>query len=137
MFFNECELQFRLDWRSQAGLPQDVNVQVRSCSVLLCAGLYCAVGGWKVPLVMLSLYVDPASGQQHSMDTVYQPCAKDRKETFLTKDGPMFKLREGVSSYPDSPLIRSGLQELKDRVKLLLILRTAEQVLFCTPPALH
>ena len=111
----------------------------RSGLVPVCYALDCPVQlvGRNVPLVMRSLYVDPASGQQHSIETVYQPCAKDRKETFLTKDGPMFKLREGVSSYPDSPLILSGLQELKDRVKLLLILRTAEQVGVCTPPVLH
>lgn len=28
VFFNECEVHFRFDWRSIADLPQDVNVQV-------------------------------------------------------------------------------------------------------------
>ena len=70
-----------------------------------------------------SVYADPASGVQHSIETLYQPCSKDRKEVFLTKDGPLFKLKDGVTSYPDNPLVLVGLQELKDRVKLLLILR--------------
>ena len=46
-----------------------------------------------------------------------------------TQDGPLFKLRDGVFSYPDNPMVLVGLQELKDRVKLLLILRTNEQTL--------
>ena len=69
------------------------------------------------------------SGVHHSLETMYQPCAKDRKDIFLTKDGPLFKLKDGVSLYPDNPIVLVGLQELKDRVKLLLILRTAEQLL--------
>ena len=28
VFFNECEVHFRFDWRSIADLPPDVNVQV-------------------------------------------------------------------------------------------------------------
>ena len=28
VFFNECEVHFRFDWRSVADLPPDVNVQV-------------------------------------------------------------------------------------------------------------
>ena len=28
VFFNECEVYFRFDWRSVADLPPDVNVQV-------------------------------------------------------------------------------------------------------------
>merc|ERR1712029_715744 len=63
------------------------------------------------------------------MGTLYQPCSKDRKENFLTKDGPLFKLKEGVTKYPDTPLVLVGLQDLKDRVKLLLVLRTADQQL--------
>lgn len=79
--------------------------------------------------MMRSMYVDKTNGQHHSLETLYQPCTKDRKENFLTKDGPLFKLRDGVTSYPDVPLVLVGLQDLKDRVKLLLILRTNEQVL--------
>ena len=52
-----------------------------------------------------SVYADPASGVQHSIETLYQPCSKDRKEVFLTKDGPLFKLKDGVTSYPDNPLV--------------------------------
>ena len=37
--------------------------------------------------------------------------------------------QDGVTTYPDSPIYLAGLQELKDRVKLLLILRTTDQVL--------
>ena len=70
-----------------------------------------------------SVYADPTSGVQHSIETLYQPCSKDRKEVFLTKDGPLFKLKDGVTSYPDNPMVLVGLQELRDRVKLLLILR--------------
>lgn len=113
VFFNECEVSFRFDWRSQADLPGDVNVQVV---------------GRNVSLMVRSVYADKA-GQQHSLETVYQPCSKDRKEAFLTKDGPLFKLRDGVTMYPDTPMVLVGLQELKDRVKLLLILRTNEQML--------
>ena len=76
-----------------------------------------------------SMYIDKTSGQNHSLETVYQPCSKDRKDTFLTKDGPLFKLKDGVTRYPDSPMVLVGLQDLKDRVKLLLILRTNEQLL--------
>ena len=72
---------------------------------------------------MRSMYVDKTNGQHHAIETLYQPCSKDRKEVFLTKDGPLFKLKDGVTSYPDNPLVLVGLQELKDRVKLLLILR--------------
>ena len=57
-----------------------------------------------------SVYADPASGVQHSIETLYQPCSKDRKEVFLTKDGPLFKLKDGVTSYPDNPLVLVGLQ---------------------------
>jgi len=32
-------------------------------------------------------------------------------------------VQDGVSTYPDTPIILVGLQDLKDRVKLLLILR--------------
>ena len=32
VFFNECEISFKFDWRSQAELPADVNVQV-SCFI--------------------------------------------------------------------------------------------------------
>ena len=102
--------------------------------------------GRNVSILMRSVYADKASGQHHSLETVYQPCSKDRKETFLTKvaalftflafllaflltflikDGPLFKLKDGVVSYPDNPMVLVGLQELKDRVKLLLILRFA------------
>ena len=28
VFFNECEISFKFDWRSPADLPPDVNVQV-------------------------------------------------------------------------------------------------------------
>jgi len=114
VFFNECEVTFQFDWRSHASLPGDVNVQVV---------------GRNVSIITRSMYSDKSSGQQHALETVYQPCSKDRKESFLTKDGPLFKLKDGVNCYPDSPLVLAGLQELKDRVKLLLILRTAEQVL--------
>lgn len=72
--------------------------------------------------------MDAESRRQKSLDTMYQPCSKDRSEVFLTKDGPMFKLRDGVREYPDNPIVLFGLQDLKDRVKLLLILRTNEQV---------
>ena len=75
------------------------------------------------------MYVDKTNGQHHAMVTLYQPCRKDRKENFLTKDGPLFKLKDGVTRYPDTPLVLVSLQELKDRVKLLLVLRTAEQQL--------
>ena len=120
-------------------LPQDVIVQLV---------------GRNVSILMRSVYADKASGQHHSLETVYQPCSKDRKETFLTKvavfltfltfltiltiitfltlitfltkDGPLFKLKDGVVSYPDNPMVLVGLQELKDRVKLLLILRFAQ-----------
>ena len=78
-------------------------------------------------LYLISL--NQVSGVHHSLETVYQPCTKDRKDIFLTKDGPLFKLKEGVSLYPDNRIVLVGLQELKDRVKLLLILRTAEQLL--------
>ena len=78
-----------------------------------------------------SVYADPSSGVQHSIETLYQPCSKDRKEVFLTKDGPLFKLKDGVTSYPDNPLVLVGLQELKDRVKLLLILRYVLEVKLC------
>lgn len=94
--------------------------------------LWCVVVqvvGRNVSLMMRSMYVDKTNGQHHSLETLYQPCTKDRKENFLTKDGPLFKLRDGVTSYPDVPLVLVGLQDLKDRVKLLLILRTNEQVL--------
>lgn len=114
VFFNECEVHFRFDWRSIADLPPDVNVQVV---------------GRNVSIIMRSMYVDKTSGQNHSLETVYQPCSKDRKDTFLTKDGPLFKLKDGVTRYPDSPMVLVGLQDLKDRVKLLLILRTNEQLL--------
>jgi len=114
VFFNESEMTFTFDWKSEASLPADVNIQIV---------------GRNVSIVCRSVYSDKSSGQHHSLETVYQPCSKDRKETFLTKDGPMFKLRDGVSCYPDTPLLLVGLQELKDRVKLLLILRTAEHVL--------
>ena len=77
---------------------------------------------------MRSVYVDKTNGQHHAIETLYQPCSKDRKDTFLTKDGPLFKLREGTVEYPDIPIIIFGLQDLKDRVKLLLILRTNDQV---------
>lgn len=80
-------------------------------------------------MMMRSVYVDKTNGQHHSLETHYQPCSKDRKENFLTKDGPMFKLKDGVNVYPDLPLLLLGLQDLKDRVKLLLILRTADQLL--------
>lgn len=114
VFFNECEVYFRFDWRSVADLPPDVNVQVV---------------GRNVSIIMRSMYVDKTSGQNHSLETVYHPCSKDRKETFLTKDGPLFKLKDGVTRYPDSPMVLVGLQDLKDRVKLLLILRTNDQLL--------
>ena len=29
VFFNECEISFKFDWRSPADLPPDVNVQVK------------------------------------------------------------------------------------------------------------
>jgi len=114
VFFNECEINFRFDWRSQTELPPDVNVQVV---------------GRNVSILSRSLYVDKTNGQQHSLETVYQPCSKDRKESFLTKDGPLFKLKDGITKYPDTPLVLVGLQDLKDRVKLLLVLRTADQQL--------
>ena len=87
------------------------------------------VVGRNVSIMMRSMYVDKMNGQHHSLETLYQPCTKDRKDNFLTKDGPLFKLKDGVSSYPDVPLVLVGLQDLKDRVKLLLILRTNEQTL--------
>ena len=87
------------------------------------------VVGRNVSIMMRSMYVDKTNGQHHSLETLYQPCTKDRKENFLTKDGPMFKLKDGVNTYPDVPLVLVGLQDLKDRVKLLLILRTNEQTL--------
>ena len=34
VFFNECEVHFRFDWRSVADLPPDVNVQVITQTVL-------------------------------------------------------------------------------------------------------
>lgn len=114
LFFNESDLIFQFDWRGSSELPADVNVQVV---------------GRNVSILMRSMYVDKTNGQHHSLETLYQPCSKDRKESFLTKDGPLFKLRDGVNTYPDVPLVLSGLQDLKDRVKLLLILRTNEQVL--------
>ena len=95
------------------------------------------------------MYVDKLNGQHISHETTYQPCSKDRKDTFLTKDGPLFKLKEGTTEYPDSPIILFGLQDLKViidllyhfivfknffliqvRIKLLIILRTNEQVSF-------
>ena len=79
--------------------------------------------------MMRSMYVDKTNGQHHAIETLYQPCTKDRKENFLTKDGPLFKLKDGVARYPDSPLVLVSLQELRDRVKLLLVLRTNEQQL--------
>jgi mucosa-associated lymphoid tissue lymphoma translocation protein 1 len=114
IFFNECEVRFNFNWRSSAPLPQDVNVQLV---------------GRNVQIILRSMYVDKVNGQQHPLETTYQPCSKDRKDVFLTKDGPLFKLKEGTSEYPDSPFVLFGLQDLKDRVKLLLILRTNEQVL--------
>ena len=30
VFFNECEISFKFDWRSEAELPSDINVQVRN-----------------------------------------------------------------------------------------------------------
>ena len=87
------------------------------------------VVGRNVSILSRSLYVDKTNGQQHSLETVYQPCSKDRKESFLTKDGPLFKLKDGITKYPDTPLVLVGLQDLKDRVKLLLVLRTADQQL--------
>ena len=33
VFFNECEINFRFDWRSQTELPPDVNVQVNISKV--------------------------------------------------------------------------------------------------------
>ena len=45
-----------------------------------------------------------------------QPCSKDRKDTFLTKDGPLFKLKDGVTIYPDNPIMLVGLQDLKVKV---------------------
>ena len=29
VFFNECEISFKFDWRSEAELPSDINVQVK------------------------------------------------------------------------------------------------------------
>merc|ERR1712106_1035159 len=66
-FFNEYEIYFHFEWRSQAGLPGDVNVQVV---------------GRNVPITIRSMYVDKVSGQQHALENVYQPCTKDRKDTF-------------------------------------------------------
>merc|ERR1719189_1518664 len=114
LFFNESEICFKFDWRSSSELPPDVNVQVV---------------GRNVSIMMRSMYVDKTNGQHHSLETLYQPCTKDRKENFLTKDGPLFKLKDGVTRYPDSPLVLVSLQELRDRVKLLLVLRTADQQL--------
>jgi len=132
VFFNECEVRFNFNWKSCAPLPQDVNVQLV---------------GRNVQINLRSMYVDKLNGQHISHETTYQPCSKDRKDTFLTKDGPLFKLKEGTTQYPDSPIVLFGLQDLKlhnpskmkfteltdtfpqDRVKLLLILRTNEQVL--------
>ena len=85
--------------------------------------------GRNVSILSRSVYIDKTNGQHHSIETLYQPCSKDRKENFLTKDGPLFKLKDGVNKYPDTPLVLVGLQDLKDRVKLLLVLRTAEQQL--------
>ena len=59
------------------------------------------------------MYVDKLNGQHISHETTYQPCSKDRKDTFLTKDGPLFKLKEGTTQYPDSPIVLFGLQDLK------------------------
>jgi hypothetical protein len=33
VFYNECEVVFKFEWKSQAALPQDVNVQVRNIAV--------------------------------------------------------------------------------------------------------
>jgi hypothetical protein len=33
VFYNECEVVFKFEWKSQAALPQDVNVQVRNRAV--------------------------------------------------------------------------------------------------------
>lgn len=114
VFYNECEISFRFDWRGVAPIPSDVNIQVV---------------GRNISILLRSKYVDKTSGIHHSLETLYQPCSKDRKDTFLTKDGPLFKLKDGVTTYPDNPIMLVGLQDLKDRVKLLLILRTADQLL--------
>jgi hypothetical protein len=37
--------------------------------------------------------VDKTTGGHHAIETSYQPCTKDRKDVFLTKDGPLFKLK--------------------------------------------
>ena len=71
------------------------------------------VVGRNVSILMRSVYVDKTNGQHHAIETVYQPCSKDRKESFLTKDGPLFKLKDGVTRYPDSPLVLGSLQELR------------------------
>ena len=71
------------------------------------------VVGRNVSILMRSVYVDKTNGQHHAIETVYQPCSKDRKESFLTKDGPLFKLKDGVTRYPDSPLVLVSLQELR------------------------
>ena len=31
VFYNECEIVFKLDWKGVAQLPSDVNVQVTIC----------------------------------------------------------------------------------------------------------
>lgn len=43
------------------------------------------VVGRNVSILTRTMYADKASGQQHAVETVYQPCSKDRKDIFLTK----------------------------------------------------
>ena len=53
------------------------------------------VVGRNVSILLRTKYVDKTSGVQQSLETLYQPCSKDRKDVFLTKDGPLFKLKVG------------------------------------------
>jgi hypothetical protein len=51
--------------------------------------------GRNVSIITRSVYVDKTTGGHHAIETSYQPCTKDRKDVFLTKDGPLFKLKVG------------------------------------------
>ena len=44
------------------------------------------------------LKVTLVTGLHHAIETSYQLCTKDRKDVFLTKDGPFFKLKVSLAT---------------------------------------
>jgi hypothetical protein len=60
------------------------------------------VVGRNVSIITRSVYVDKTTGGHHAIETSYQPCTKDRKDVFLTKDGPLFKLKVSILFEPST-----------------------------------